>query len=80
MCTASLQSKQLDVLRAAAEGRADHPLHFCWFEAGPAASPAARSFAAAMGLDGGQVPALVAVAPKKERSAIMTARFEKVRW
>ena len=74
------QAKQLGVLRAVAEGRADQPLHFCWFEAGAAAPPAARGFAAALGLDGGQVPALVAVAPKKERSAIMTARFEKVRW
>lgn len=66
------------MLRAVAEGRADQPLHFCWFESGAAAPAPARSFAVALGLDGGQVPALVAVAPKKERSAIMTARFEKV--
>lgn len=72
------QAKQLGVLRAVAEGRAEQPLHFCWFEAGPAAPPAARGFAAALGLDGGQVPALVALAPKKERAAVMTARFEKV--
>ena len=72
------QQKQLDVLRAAAEGRAEQPLYFCWFEAAPAG--ASQQFAARLGLDAGQAPALVAVAPKKERSAIMTGRFEKVRW
>ena len=71
------QQNQLEVLRAAAEGRAEQPLHFCWFEA--AATWAGQQFAARLGLDGGQAPALVAVAPKKERSAVMTGRFEKVR-
>lgn len=72
------QQNQLEVLRAAAEGRAEQPLYFCWFEA--AATWAGQQFAARLGLDGGQAPALVAVAPKKERSAVMTGRFEKVRW
>lgn len=68
------QAAQLEVVRAAAAGRADQPLHFCFYEAGPAAA----EFASQLGLEGGQAPALVAVAPKKERSAIMTGRFEKV--
>lgn len=76
---AEAQAAQLEVLRAAAAGRGEQPLHFCWFTSGAGAPPAAAAFAAGLGLDGGQAPALVAVSPKKERTAIMTARFEKVR-
>lgn len=77
---AGAHAAQLAVLRAAAEGRGDQPLHFCWFEAGVGAPPHTAAFAAALGLDGGATPPqLVAVAPKKERAAVMTGRFEKAR-
>ena len=72
------RQNQLEVLRAAAERRAEQPLYFCWFEA--ARVGAGQQFAERLGLGGGQAPALVAVSPKKERSAVMTGRFEKVRW
>ena len=62
------------MLRSAAAGRADQPVHFCYYVAGGGA----QGFAAELGLDGGQAPALVAVAPKKQRSAVMTARFQTV--
>ena len=71
------QAAQLEVLRGAAAGRGDQPLHFAWFAAGAGAPPAHAAFAAALGLDAGQAPALVALAPKKQRSAILTARFEQ---
>lgn len=71
------QSAQLETVRAAAVGRAEQPLHFSWFQA--ATFGAAAQFAAQLGLDAGQAPALVAVAPRKERAAVMTGRFDKVR-
>lgn len=75
---ADAHAAQLAVLRSAAEGRGDQPLHFCWFEAGPGAPRQGAAFAAALGLDGGSTPPqLVALAPKKERAAVMTGRFEK---
>ncbi|KAL4419270.1 hypothetical protein ABPG77_004828 [Micractinium sp. CCAP 211/92] len=69
------QAAQLETVRAAAVGRAEQPLHFSWFQA--ATFGAAAQFAAQLGLDAGQAPALVAVAPRKERAAVMTGRFDK---
>lgn len=71
------QATQLETVRSAASGRAEQPLHFSWFEAAHAG--VAARFAAQLGLDAGQAPALVALAPRKERVAIMTGRFEAVR-
>lgn len=70
------QAAQLETVRSAAAGRAEQPLHFSWFQAAHAG--AAGQFAAQLGLDAGQAPALVAVAPRKERFAVMTGRFDKV--
>lgn len=69
------QAAQLEVLRGAAAGRAEQPLHFAWFQASPLGG--AAGFAGQLGLDAGQAPALVAVSPRKERTAVMTARFDK---
>ncbi|KAL4420014.1 hypothetical protein ABPG75_007112 [Micractinium tetrahymenae] len=69
------QAAQLEIVRFAAVGRAEQPLHFSWF--GASHTGAVAEFGAQLGLDAGQAPALVAVAPRKERSAVMTARFEK---
>lgn len=73
------QAAQLEVLRGAAAGRGDQPLHFSWFAAGSGAPPANAAFSAALGLDAQQAPALVALAPKKQRTAVLTGRFEQVR-
>lgn len=73
------QAAQLEVLRGAAAGRGDQPLSFSWFAAGNGAAPAQSAFAASLGLDVAQAPALVALAPKKQRTAILTGRFEQAR-
>lgn len=81
------QAAQLEVLRGAAAGRSEQPLHFAWFElpdagaaahGGGGAAAAASSFAEQLGLGGRAAPALVAVAPRKERTAVMSGRFQKV--